>query len=166
VANDTMQTSAAGLAALRQREGIRYKNYNDIANNCTFGIGTLVHVGPCTADELKQQFSDADVDTALRTELRDIEASVRRQIGNGVVTQAQFDSLVSYAYNVGPTGARPVLEAASRGQNTDVVSLMNQAVYIHPRDARGRRLAPVRSQGLVNRRNDEALPFIAQQRAR
>ncbi|WP_232450819.1 hypothetical protein [Burkholderia ubonensis] len=43
-----------------------------------------------------------------------------------------------------------------------VVSHMNQRVYVHPRDANGRRLAPVRSNGLVNRRRLETAPFRRQ----
>lgn len=43
-----------------------------------------------------------------------------------------------------------------------VVSHMNQRVYVHPRDANGRRLAPVRSNGLVNRRRVETAPFRRQ----
>nr|WP_269768884.1 hypothetical protein [Burkholderia ubonensis] len=43
-----------------------------------------------------------------------------------------------------------------------VVSHMHQRVFVHPRDANGRRLAPVRSNGLVNRRRLETAPFRRQ----
>lgn len=26
--------------------------YNDVANNCTYGVGTLAHTAPCTPEEL------------------------------------------------------------------------------------------------------------------
>ncbi len=35
MANENLIISAAGLAALRQREGIVLRHYNDVANNCT-----------------------------------------------------------------------------------------------------------------------------------
>lgn len=53
--------------------------------------------------------------------------------------------------------------ARGHGNDAGVVSHMTQRVYIHPRDANGRRLTPVRSNGLVNRRRLEAAPFRTQQ---
>ena len=35
--NETMKMSATGLAALRQREGVVLRYYNDAANHCTVG---------------------------------------------------------------------------------------------------------------------------------
>ncbi|WP_343050171.1 hypothetical protein [Burkholderia guangdongensis] len=82
MANEGMRLSEAGWTALRIREHAIMAYYNDQANNCTYGVGTLAHYGPCT---------------------------------------------------------------------------------LHPRDANGRRLAPVRSNGLVNRRRLETAPFRRQQ---
>lgn len=43
---------------------------------------------------------------------------------------------------------------------------MNQRLYIHPRDAQGRRLRAIRSNGLVNRRRLESVPFQPQRTRR
>jgi lysozyme len=52
MANETKRLSAAGWAALRTREHAVLHYYSDVANNCTYGIGTLAHHGPCTDEEL------------------------------------------------------------------------------------------------------------------
>jgi lysozyme len=166
MANETMHMSAAGMAALRQREGAVLRYYNDIANHCTYGVGTLAHHGPCTPDELRRPVSIADVNTQLATRLRRAENAVRQQVRNHPLTQAQFDALVSFTFNTGATGASDTLAAANRGASRDVTTHMNNNVYVHPRDANGRRLAPVRVQGLVNRRREETVPFQTPQAGR
>ncbi|CAD6514274.1 glycoside hydrolase family protein [Paraburkholderia sabiae] len=157
--NETKQMSAAGLNALRTREGAVLHYYNDIANNCTFGVGGLAHHGPCTDEEMRRPVNAADVNAQLAVSVRSAEAAVRRQVPRRELSQDQFDALVSYTYNTGPTGAHPVLSAANAGQDAQVVSHMNRNVNVVPRDAHGRRLRPVRSAGLVNRRREEAAPF-------
>lgn len=48
MANESLRLSDAGWAELRRRESAVMAYYNDQANNCTYGIGTLAHTGPCT----------------------------------------------------------------------------------------------------------------------
>jgi lysozyme len=154
--------SEAGLTALRQREGIAFRYYNDQANNCTFGIGALVHIGPCTGEELKRPVNEQQVNAQLALHIQTAERAVCRRVNQQQLTQAQYDALVSFVFNVGAGGARQTLDAANRGANNEVVNHVNQNVYIHPRDAAGRRQPAVRSQGLVNRRREEAAPFSNQ----
>lgn len=161
--NQTMRMSTAGIEALRQREHAVFRYYNDAANNCTFGVGTVAHLGPCTAEELQREVSTADVNAQLPARVRSAEAAVRQMVRNHPLTQAQFDSLVSFTYNTGRTGASQTLQAANRGADAEVVRHMNNTVYVHPRDAHGHRLAPVRVQGLVNRRREEVSPFQSNQ---
>ena len=163
MANETMQMSAAGMVALRQREQVTLRYYNDVANNCTYGVGTLVHHGPCTAEELRRTVTIADVNAQLAARVRSAEATVRQHVRNHQLTQDQFDALVSFTFNTGPRGARTTLNTANRGAFREVVTHMNNNVYIHRRDEHGRRRAPVRSHGLVNRRREETRPFLAQQ---
>jgi lysozyme len=159
MANEAKQMSAAGLAALRVREGTVFHYYNDMANNCTYGVGTLAHHGPCTDDEVRRPVTTADVNAQLSLAVRSAEAAVRRQVSARELSQDQFDALVSYTYNAGATGARPALEAANAGRDAQVVIHMNRNVNVYPRDAHGHRLHPVRSAGLVNRRREESAPF-------
>ena len=160
MANENMQMSGAGLAELRLREGAVMHYYNDMANHCTFGVGTLVHHGPCTVEELQRSVTAAEVDAQLAVRVRVAETAVRAGVPATPLTQAQFDALVSFVYNVGARGAASTLAAANRGAPSDVAAHIHAHVYVHPRDAQGRRLAPVRVQGLVNRRQREATPFL------
>lgn len=159
VANETMRMSANGLAVLRQREGAVLRYYNDAANHCTYGVGTLAHLGPCTPAELLRPVSLVEVDTQLAIRVRDTEEAVRRGVRNHQLTQEQFDALVSFTFNVGVRGARSTFAAANQGLLREVTTHMNRNVYVHPRDANGHRLAPVRLPGLVNRRREETRPF-------
>ncbi|WP_407675273.1 lysozyme [Paraburkholderia sprentiae] len=154
--------SNAGLTALRMREGAILRYYNDVANNCTFGLGSLVHFGRCTIDELRRPVTLADVNAQLDKAVRAAEGAVRSRVTEHELTQEQFDALVSYTYNTGATGARQTLDVANRGQNSKVANEMARNVYVHPRDANGRRLPAVRVPGLVNRRREEAAPFLKQ----
>lgn len=165
MANENMRLSQAGWTALRTRENAIMAYYNDIANNCTFGVGTLAHHGPCTPQELARPVGEAQVNAQLATRVSRAEAAVRRAVTTRELTQDQFDELVSYTYNAGVTGARAALQAANQSNDAGVVSHMNQRVWVHPRDANGRRLAPVRSNGLINRRRLESAPFRRQQGA-
>ena len=159
MANETMRMSATGMVTLRQREGAVLRYYNDAANHCTYGVGTLAHHGPCTPEELRRPVSIADVNTQLATKVRSAEEAVRQRVRNHQLTQEQFDALVSFTFNTGARGARTTLDAANRGASREVTTHMNSNVYVHPRDANGRRLAPVQLQGLVNRRREESAPF-------
>jgi lysozyme len=163
MANENMRMSAAGLARLRQRERVVMRYYDDVAHNCTYGIGTLAHLGPCTDAELHRAVSEADVNLQLATGVARAESAVRRRVRTTSLTQAQFDALVSVTYNLGEGRARAILDSAERGDSARVVSHMNSNVYVHPRDERGRRRAPVRVQGLVTRRREESAPFRGQQ---
>lgn len=159
MANDRLRTSAAGLASLRQREGAVLRYYNDIANNCTFGVGTLVHAGPCTIEELNRPVTVEQINVQLSTNVRTAEAAVKRRVRDTDLTQAQFDSLVSFAFNVGASGARRALDAANRGNYDSVIRHMEESVYVRPRDAMGRPLQAIRVPGLVNRRAEESAAF-------
>jgi GH24 family phage-related lysozyme (muramidase) len=131
-----------------------------MANHCTFGVGTLVHHGPCTDEELHRPVTAAQVDAQLARRVHSAEAAVRLAVSHAALSQAQFDSLVSFVYNVGARGAATALAAADRGAPSEAATHITANVYVHPRDAQGLRLAPVLVPGLVNRRQGEAAPFV------
>lgn len=74
--------SAAGIAALRRREHVELRYYNDSPRNgnCTYGIGTLVHYGQCTAEELQRPVTLAQVDATLALRVSEAESAVRRNV--------------------------------------------------------------------------------------
>ena len=158
-ANDDMQLSSQGRIALRLREGSIPRYYNDIANNCTFGVGSFIHSGPCTTEELNRPVSDSQIDSQLLAGITRAEQAVKSRITDRRLTQEQFDAAVSYAFNMGANGAAAAFGALNAGNNDQARREMESSVYIHPRDRNGRRGPPRRSLGLINRRRDEMVPF-------
>lgn len=161
VMNQDQRLSATGRYQLGIREGAIFHYYNDPANNCTYGIGALVHLGPCTQEELHRPVSPQQVTANMERQIRVAEQVVRRGVTERELTQARFDARVSFAYNVGVGGAQATLTAANRGDWSGVARHIHSNVFIYPRDAQGLRLRPVRSRGLENRRREEAKPFEA-----
>ncbi len=158
-ANDSMSASAALVASLRQSEGTRNGGgyYNDPTHNCTRGTGILVHPGDCTAAELATPPDQAANDADLMARINTAAQQVRNQVQDRVLTQDQFDALVSAAFNLGGAGAAPVLGAANRADDAGVVDGLRARV--NARDRRTGRM--VRLPGLVSRREREAAPFLA-----
>jgi lysozyme len=110
MANESMRTSAAGTAALRLRENVVPNYYNDSANNCTFGVGTLAHLGPCTAEELTRTVTTAMIDGQLAGGLRDAESTVRlhvrRDVDTGPVRRARVVHLQFRGHRRAPGSGR------------------------------------------------------------
>ena len=116
--------------------------------------------GPCTADESQRPVTIADVvNTQLQARDGAAVRAVRQRVHTRALTQDQFDALVSFTFNTGARGARHVLDAAEAGTDATVVSRMQANVFVHVRNADGRRLPAVRVPGLANRRREEVLPF-------
>lgn len=154
-----MQMSADGLFHLQRYEGLRLYYYNDVALNCTYGIGTLAHIGPCTPEEDHRPVSRDVAMIELHKAVAGAERVVRAAVTRTALTQAQFDSLVSCVYNLGAGGARKLLERANEGDHAATARHIREHIWIHPRDKQGRKLQPKISRGLVNRRAEEARPF-------
>lgn len=129
--------SEDGLARLRAHEGARRQLYDDPAGHCTVGVGHLVHRGPCILPKgpmavaqagtthpdvqaewpFKDGLSEAGVLDLLRRDVAVREGFVKAQLAGAPVTQAQYDVLVSFVFNVG-TGRADALglfDAIRRG---------------------------------------------------
>ncbi len=87
---------AAGLAIIRKYEGLRLTAYLCPAKVWTIGYGsTGPHVKPGLT------ITEAAADALLRNDLARFEAAVAR--GAPKSSQAQFDAMVSLAFNIGET---------------------------------------------------------------
>jgi lysozyme len=140
-----------------QREGVIRGYYNDGHGNrghCSYGIGILVHRGPCTAEELQRPLSSAQIEASFASAIREAERAVRRNVTSQQLTQAQFDALVSYAFNTGARGARETLQRVARGDFRGAANLIMSNTYS---TQRGRR---VFMPGLLARRREESAPFL------
>jgi lysozyme len=86
--------SPAGLALIKQFEGLVLKAYKDPVGILTIGYGsTGAHVKPGMV------ITEAQADELLLKDVTRFEDAVRRLCPN--TTQGQFDALTSFAFNLG-----------------------------------------------------------------
>lgn len=123
----TRHTSPRGVEFICSWEGFSSTPYNDGAHplpgHATIGYGTLLHYGPVThADRVKygRGITRAQARALMARELRKTEKQVRSLLGLRVrrrLNQAQFDALVSFAYNcgVGALGSSTLLRLLKSG---------------------------------------------------
>ena len=88
------RTSQVGVDLIKSFEGLRLESYYCSANVLTIGYGhtSSVYEG--------QTITEHDAEELLRKDLMWFEQEVCRLI-NGPLTQNEFDSIVSFTFNVG-----------------------------------------------------------------
>lgn len=144
---------------MRYHEKKVMKYYDDGGpgrGNCTWGIGTKAHNGPCTTEELAREVTDEDVEREFLARVRVAESGVRRNV-KIQLTQAQFDALVSLAYNAGVYGSRRVFELINAGDLEAAAKMISSMTYGHER--RNGKRVKVHYRGLAVRRAEEAAAF-------
>lgn len=165
-ANQNLSLSEPGQAALMRREGVIRHYYNDAVDNCTYGVGTLAHLGACSPQEMHAHVSNHQILAGMQRGIDAAEDAVRREVAHHPLTQAQFDALVSFTYNLGAGGARNVLREVDAGDLNGAANLMMR--YVHAtvygkdrkpkRDKQGHIITRVLA-GLVTRRHEESAPL-------
>lgn len=154
--NSQLNVSAGGREAIETRERVVSHYYNDQASNCTYGVGQLAHMGPCTPQEMHTPVPPAMIRNSMDHSINHFADMVRRGVPTRTLTQNQFDALASYAYNAPYHTAQSVLRDAEAGNDAAVTSTINTTTYIHRHDAQGRTVGgAVYSRGLANRRQGE-----------
>lgn len=91
--------SVAGAGALLVYEGSVPIVYYDVVNVPTVCVG---HTATVSREDVGKRVAPGTCEDLLRQDLRVTEAAVKR-CTTAQVTQAQYDSLVSLAFNIGPT---------------------------------------------------------------
>ena len=99
VAVGVLAVSAAGTAGIVAHEGKVNRVYLDPVNIPTVCVG---HTATVTRADVGRVFSDATCERLLRQDLKSAEAAVKGAV-RVPVTQAQYDALVSFTFNVGGT---------------------------------------------------------------
>jgi len=105
-----MRTSENGLALIRQFEGLRLRAYKDAIGKPTIGWGTTRGV------KMGQEISKERAEELLREDVARFEEYVERMV-TVPLTQGQWDALVSWVYNLGPTnlGSSTMLRRLNAG---------------------------------------------------
>jgi GH24 family phage-related lysozyme (muramidase) len=155
-----MSMSSVGKLRLQNREKKMMRYYDDMGKgkgNCTMGIGHLVHKNPCTTEELAREVSEDDLMRGFDLDLRAAENSVNRNI-KVLLTQEQFDGLVSYTYNRGPSGAMAVYHLVNAGDLPGAASEMRKRITVKLK--RNGKMVTEAAGGLVARRAEESAPFM------
>jgi len=83
--NAKLKMSSSARTRMRQRETAQYRYYDDGGpgrGNCTWGIGTLGHLGPCTVEELARPVSPERVSFTFNAGQRGAE-SVLAKVDKG-----------------------------------------------------------------------------------
>lgn len=159
--NANMSMSSGARARMRTREAAIYNYYDDGGSpgkgNCTWGIGTLAHRRPCTADELETKVKPAAVEEAFALRVAEAERPVRRNVLHQPLDQSQFDALVSFAYNVGERGAKETFKRVDKGDFTAAATGISQSIKMRINSKTGSKLVIAR--GLIQRRAEESAPF-------
>jgi lysozyme len=93
-----MEFSAAGMALLKRSEGFRGRVYLDTGGVPTIGWGhRLLHPNSFT-----DGITPAMAETVLSCDVDDAEEAVEHLV-KVPLTQGQFDALVDFVFNLGPT---------------------------------------------------------------
>ena len=133
--------SARGHSMLIELEGSRSHAYHDVAGFLTIGVGHLL-----TRDELssgkmlvglrwnwvrwRDGLSEDQIEALLVEDIRAFENTVRRYV-TSMLSQNQFDALVSFAFNVGSRAFQnsTLLRRINAGNHGDVPAQFRRWIY-------------------------------------
>lgn len=121
-----MKTSDNGVDLIKRFEGLELQAYQDIAGIWTIGYG---HTGPDVQPGMR--ISEREAEELLKNDLRPREEAVTRLVSVSL-NQNEFDSLVSFVYNVGieafrKSTARKRLNANNRIGAAEALTWWNKA---------------------------------------
>lgn len=142
-----MRVSEQGLAFIRKHEGLRLRAYRCPAGVWTIGYGTTRGVRE------GQEITQAEAERLLAEDVEYFSHGVLAAITRRP-SQAQFDALVSFAYNIGVTGFRR--SSVLRAHNAGDFAAAGRAFALWNK-AGGRELP-----GLTRRRADEAALYLSE----
>jgi lysozyme len=96
-----VNVSKAGIALIKHHEGVRSRPYRCPANLYTVGVGHLIGDGKSLPESWNRTFSQEEIDGLLKSDLRRFELGVHKMLPNVPLRQCEFDSIVSFCFNLG-----------------------------------------------------------------
>ena len=159
-----MKVSPAAIQMIKHHEGVRTKPYRCPALLWTVGVGHVIDPSHAAVkyedrkslpipDGWDRVLSMGEVDTILAQDLGRFERGVLRLCPAASGRQGVFDSLVSFAFNVGLGN----LQRSSLRMKTNRGELEDAANEFLKWTKAGGRVLP----GLVKRRNDERALYLS-----
>lgn len=142
-----MKTSDAGIKLLKEFEGLRLSAYKCLPSEKYFTIG-YGHYGPDV--KLGMRITAEQAEQMLRNDLSRYEENVMRYDHIYHWSQNEFDSLVSFCYNIGSIDQ--LTDYGKRSRQTIAEKML---LYVNS--------GGVKIQGLVNRRIKEQALFLSDQ---
>jgi lysozyme len=145
-----MTLSAEGLTFIQNMEAWRSKPYMDEGGKWTVGYGHLIP-DKLLANYQKRPLTKAEGLALLASDVGIAETLVAKLLPEHTLTQAQYDALVSFVFNVGgyafsQSTMRRLLQS---GHLSDAAKQFDRWVFVKK----------VKSTGLVKRRRAERLLF-------
>lgn len=121
-----MKTSATGRALIESFEGLFLKAYDDandkvvkpgqrVRGTLTIGYGHTTVAGPPKV-YAGMAITREQADAILAADLASVELEVEHLLGKTVVTQGEFDALVSFHFNTGGLGRSSTLRLLKQGK--------------------------------------------------
>ncbi len=96
-----MNVSKAGIALIKHHEGVRNRPYRCPANLYTVGVGHLIGDGKSLPESWNRTFTQEEIDGILKSDLKRFELGVHKMLPNVPLRQHEFDSIVSFCFNLG-----------------------------------------------------------------
>jgi lysozyme len=96
-----VNVSTRGIQLIKHHEGVRNRPYRDVVGLWTVGVGHLIGDGKSLPESWNRLFTTEEVDGILKSDLRRFELGITKMLPNVPLRQNEFDSLVSFAFNVG-----------------------------------------------------------------
>ena len=139
-----MKISKEGIALIKKFEGLELEAYQDSVGVWTIGYGHTKDV------EQGLTITEEEAETMLMIELEEYEGYIEKLV-KVPLSQCQFDALVCWVYNLGPTNL----------SRSTLLTVLNQARFddVPSEIKRWNKAGGEVLQGLVRRREAEAMLF-------
>ena len=96
-----MKVSKEAIKLIRHHEGVRAKPYKCPAGLWTVGVGHLIGDGKTLPASWNKTFTNEEIDGILKHDLNRFELGVSKMLPNVRLRQHEFDSIVSFCFNLG-----------------------------------------------------------------
>lgn len=149
-----MTVSTKGIDTIKAHEGCRLQAYQDVAGIWTIGYGVICYPDG-TPVKKGDVISSQKARDLLAWQVGLKTAGVKAALGNTIVTQNQYDALVSFAYNCGVRALQISTLLKKVKANPNDLSIRDEFMkWCKARNPKTKKLEVI--SGLKRRRIDEA----------